>query len=289
VTFKDTSTGTPTAWAWDFGDGSTSTAQSPTHTYGAAGSYTATLKATNAGGTTTATKSIAVSAPVVAPPPADTRAPTGSFGVSPSTGWTRYTGVVLTQTGLADDATPVGAIRRTVNWKDGSGPVAWPAGSTTSHAYAAPGSYAPTVTLTDQAGNSAVVATGPVTIRTDVTAPSAGLVRPAHRSSAAAWRTLTGRVTDAGTGVSFVHVRVVERRGDTWYAYRAATHSWVKAPSRAAALRRSQAGAAVLGSGRWTFPVRGVRRGTLVVRVVAGDHVRNTSHVRTWFQQLTNR
>ncbi|QWZ06426.1 PKD domain-containing protein [Nocardioides panacis] len=287
VTFQDTSTGAPTAWAWDFGDGATSTAQSPTHTYGAPGSYTATLTATNAGGTTSATKSFSVSAP--AAPPPDTRAPTGSFAVTPSVGWTRYTGVVLSQTGLADDATAVGAIRRSVDWKDGHGPVAWPAGTTTSHAYTAPGSYAPTVTLTDQAGNSAVVATGQVTIRTDGTAPSAGLVRPAHRSSAAAWRTLTGRVADAGTGVSFVHVRVVEKRGNAWYAYRPATHSWVKAPSKAAALRKSRAGAAVLsGSGRWTFTLPGVRRGTLVVRVVAGDHVRNTSHVLTWSQHLTH-
>ena len=286
VTFADTSTGAPTAWAWDFGDGSTSTAQSPTHTYAAAGSYTATLKVTNAGGSSSATKSIAVSA--VSVPPPDTRAPGGSFAVTPSVGWTRYTGVVLTQTGLSDDATPVGAIRRSVDWKDGHGPVAWPSGSTTSHAYLSPGSYAPTVTVTDQAGNSAVLAAGAVTIRTDATAPTAGLVRPAHRSSAAAWRTLTGRVGDAGTGVSFVHVRVVERRGAAWYVYRPATHTWAKAPSRTAALRRSHAGAAVLaGSGRWAFALPGVHRGTLVVRLVAGDHVRNTSHVLTWSQRLT--
>jgi hypothetical protein len=127
-----------------------------------------------------------------------------------------------------------------------------------------------------------------VTIRTDATAPTAGLVRPAHRSSAAAWRRLTGRVGDAGTGVSFVHVRAIERRGHTWYFYRPATHKWSKAPSRAAALRRSRAGAAVLvGSGRWTFSLPGIRQGTLVVRVVAGDHVRNTSRVLTWSQRLT--
>ena len=287
VTFTDTSTGAPTAWAWDFGDGSTSTEQNPTHTYGTAGSYTATLKATNAGGTTTATKSIAVSGSVTPPP--DTRAPTGTFGVTPSVGWTRYTGVVLTQTGLADDVSAAGAIRRSVDWKDGRGPVAWPAGTTTSHAYVAPGSYSPTVTLTDQAGNSAVVATGPVTIRTDVTAPTAGLARPVHRSSAAAWRTLTGRAGDAGTGVSFVHLRVVEKRGSAWYVYRPASHTWAKAPSRAAALRRSHAGRAVLvgAGGRWTFALPGVRRGTLVVRVVAGDHVRNTTRALTWSQQLT--
>jgi PKD repeat protein len=282
VTFKDTSSGGPTAWAWDFGDGTTSSAQSPTHTYGAGGSYTVTLRVTNAGGTTSATKSVSVAAPP------DTQAPTGTFAVTPSAGWARGTGVVLTQTGLADDATPVGAISRAVDWKDGRGPVAWPTGTSTSHAYASAGSYTPTVTLTDQAGNTAVVATGPVTIRTDATAPIARLVRPSHRSSAAAWRKLTGRVGDAGTGVSFVHVRAVERRGNTWYFYRPSTHSWAKAPSRAAALRRTRAGAAVLlGSGRWTFTLPGIRKGTLVVRVVAGDHARNTSRVMIWSQRLT--
>src|SRR5437588_131243 len=34
---------TPYTFAWTFGDGTTSTQQSPTHTYTAAGTYTATL------------------------------------------------------------------------------------------------------------------------------------------------------------------------------------------------------------------------------------------------------
>jgi PKD repeat protein len=78
VSFTDTSTGAPTSWAWTFGDGGTSTSQNPTHTYNAAGSYTATLNATNAGGTTSATKTISVSAAPVAP--------TAAFTASPTTG-----------------------------------------------------------------------------------------------------------------------------------------------------------------------------------------------------------
>jgi PKD repeat protein len=63
VQFTDTSTGSPTAWAWDFGDGATSTAQNPQHTYGAAGTYTASLTASNAGGSSApATTSITVTA-----------------------------------------------------------------------------------------------------------------------------------------------------------------------------------------------------------------------------------
>jgi len=52
VQFTDSSTLSPTAWSWDFGDNSYSTEQNPVHvfeTYGT-GTYTVTLTATNAGG-----------------------------------------------------------------------------------------------------------------------------------------------------------------------------------------------------------------------------------------------
>jgi PKD repeat protein len=62
VQFTDTSTGSPTAWAWDFGDGATSTAQNPQHTYVAAGTYTASLTASNAAGSNAATTTITVTA-----------------------------------------------------------------------------------------------------------------------------------------------------------------------------------------------------------------------------------
>ena len=55
VVFSDASTGAPTAWLWTFGDGTTSALQNPSHSY-AAGTYTVSLKATNAGGSNTLTK-----------------------------------------------------------------------------------------------------------------------------------------------------------------------------------------------------------------------------------------
>jgi plastocyanin len=79
VTFTDTSTGSPTSWAWNFGDpasgsSNTSTLQNPTHVFAAAGTYTVTETATNAGGSNTATKSVTVSAggPSVCTPDATT-------------------------------------------------------------------------------------------------------------------------------------------------------------------------------------------------------------------------
>jgi PKD repeat protein len=65
VSFSDLSTGNPTSWSWTFGDGGTSTTQSPSHQYSAAGTYTVSLTATNACGSSTETKSgyITVSEP----------------------------------------------------------------------------------------------------------------------------------------------------------------------------------------------------------------------------------
>lgn len=50
VQFTDASQNVPTSWAWNFGDGQTSTDRSPNHCYATAGTYTATLIATNAAG-----------------------------------------------------------------------------------------------------------------------------------------------------------------------------------------------------------------------------------------------
>lgn len=65
VSFTDTSTGGPTSWSWSFGDGSSSTSQNPSHVYQDAGTYTATLTAANAVGSSTASKVVTVgTAPV---------------------------------------------------------------------------------------------------------------------------------------------------------------------------------------------------------------------------------
>ena len=68
VQFTDTSTGAPTSWKWDFDNNGSvdSTVQNPTHTFGAAGTYTVKLTATNANGSTSVTHPVTV-----------TKAPTG--------------------------------------------------------------------------------------------------------------------------------------------------------------------------------------------------------------------
>ncbi|HET7473859.1 MAG TPA: DNRLRE domain-containing protein [Candidatus Limnocylindrales bacterium] len=58
VQFTDQSTNFPTSWAWDFDNNGSvdSTAQNPSFTYTTPGSYSVSLRATNGGGSDTATK-----------------------------------------------------------------------------------------------------------------------------------------------------------------------------------------------------------------------------------------
>lgn len=66
VRFTDTSTSDPTEWTWNFGDGAPaidSRAQNPAHAFGAPGRYDVVLTATNAGGSSSVTRTIIVADP----------------------------------------------------------------------------------------------------------------------------------------------------------------------------------------------------------------------------------
>ncbi|HNQ28784.1 MAG TPA: PKD domain-containing protein [Methanolinea sp.] len=60
VQFTDMSFNSPTSWDWDFGDGGTSNIKNPTHTYTAAGTYTAILTVENTAGSSTSSRKIYV-------------------------------------------------------------------------------------------------------------------------------------------------------------------------------------------------------------------------------------
>jgi PKD repeat protein len=89
VTFTDLSANAPTSWLWTFPGGtpSASTAQNPTITYNSAGTYDVTLKASNALGNNTVTKSahIVVGNPAGASLPFSEGFQSTTF---PPTGWT---------------------------------------------------------------------------------------------------------------------------------------------------------------------------------------------------------
>ena len=292
VDFTDTSTGgTPTSWSWDFGDGGSSSLANPSHTYQQPGSYPVKLTVKNSGGTsTTPAQTITVK---------DTIAPVGSFSVSPTSAVSGATTVTLQQQSLSDDFTPTSDITRNVDWGDGT-VTAWTSGTTTTHVFRSAGKVTPSVILTDTAGNQRRVSTALVSVSgtsstvippggtRDTAAPSVWLVAPSNRSAVSAWRTLRGKASDgSGSGVRYVTVKVIEKRGASWFGYRSGTHSWVRAASKAAALRKASAARLPLSSTS-SFHERlyGLRKGLLEVRFTATDRAGNTSGTHLMTRRL---
>jgi hypothetical protein len=75
-----------------------------------------------------------------------------------------------------------------------------------------------------------------------------------------------------------VTLRVIERRHGTWFAYRASTHTWVRAATRARAFHRAGATRVEPSStGRFHQRLVGLRHGLLEVRFTATDREANVS------------
>lgn len=140
VTFDGTSStdpdGTIAGWSWNFGDGTTGTGSKISHTYTTSGTYTVSLTVTdNKGAPTTLTKTISVS--VTNKPPVAT-----------------FTNTVSGLTASIDGSAstdPDGTIA-SWSWKFGDGQTG--NGSIVEHTYAASGTYAVTLTVTDNKGAS---------------------------------------------------------------------------------------------------------------------------------------
>jgi hypothetical protein len=219
----------------------------------------------------------------------DTAVPTGEFALAaPSDVWATWTPVTLTEVMVDDDASDPANVTRSVDWGDGT--VEPFTGTDMQHVYATAGTYNPVVTLTDEAGKhaSATLDEAQVRVQADTTAPRATIKKPRRAKSVKAWRVLRGKVLDEGTGAKSAAVKVVEKRGNRWYAYRAATKRWIKVRTKRTALRRAT-GVATVVDGSWRLPVRGLRKGALVVKVKGKDNVGNTSRAAVRTQRLTRR
>jgi PKD repeat protein len=130
VQFTNSSTGAIDSHAWDFGDGASSTEGSPSHTYAAAGTYTVGLTVTNAAGSNTATKEVSV--PSAATPDFSFDADGLTVQFTDSTSGT-----------IASYA-----------WDFGDG--ATSTEGSPSHTYAAAGTYAVGLTVSNAAGSNTV-------------------------------------------------------------------------------------------------------------------------------------
>ena len=130
-----------TAYSWDFGDGSTGTGSNPSHTYSSPGRYTVALTVTDELGmpSTTTTHTVTVDA-----------APTASFAASPNPA-TLGPAVAFDARGSSDSLGTITAY----SWDFGDGSTG--SGATTTHAYQTPGHYTITLTITNDAGQTATV------------------------------------------------------------------------------------------------------------------------------------
>jgi PKD domain-containing protein len=262
----------------DWGDGSPvehwTSGTTLGHAYQKAGTFTPKVTLTDQAGNTSAPISASAVTVTVS---ADTQPPTGSFTTDPGSAWAGLDKVEVVQSAISDNVTPDSQIQRMVDWGDGTRQ-AWTSGATLAHVYRSGGSFTPKVTLTDQAGNSASVDSTAVAVRVDSSAPAVRVTVPARRHHVMSWRPVRGTARDAGTGVTTVSMKVVQKRGSSWYAYRASSHSWVKASTRAKALARGTTiHVHVNGKHRWHTKLAHLRQGRLVVQAWAQDQVKNRS------------
>lgn len=221
----------------------------------------------------------------------DRTAPTGAFGAT-SSGWARWTKIALTETTQVGDnfVDPANVITRTVAWGDGTTDT-WTGSASPTHVYAVADTYTPAVTLTDAAGNEQETDANPVVVTADTGRPTVSVKKPATRRTwVRTWATLHGKATDAATGVKVVRLRLIEKRGTTWYAYRSSSHRWVRGgTTQAAALRRATMPKVKPNAkGNWSYKVSGLRKGRFVIQAKALDNVKNKSELRTVSQSLTH-
>lgn len=211
---------------------------------------------------------------------ADTTAPTGTFSVSPAKAWANWTKVTVTQIAIQDDLSQPDKIARLVDWGDGR-TQPWAAGATVTHRYKTAAAFTPTVTIADEAGNTAgPILTSAVTVTVDSVAPWVRLTLPRLRtSSVRSWTTLKGRSRDAGTGVRKVRVRAIQKRDSGWYAYLPGRKIWVRGGStpKAAWVRSKPARVSTTTRHTWSVKLQRLTRGLLVYKVSAIDHVYNAS------------
>ena len=261
----------------NWGDGTAAetwpTGDTISHVYAADGLYRATVTLQDGVGNVRVVQLDAIV-------PGDVTAPVGAFTTSPSTAWKGLTSVNVTQTALSDDFSAAADVDRWIDWGDGGTPQSWVATVSLAHVYASAGTYTPVVIVKDEAGNTRQVPAQAVTVKADTVGPvvSITLPRKAIRDEVSAWKKVTGKSSDVnGTGVDTVAVRAIEKRATGWFFYKAASKTWVKAPTKGKAwLRSKPAVVDAAASGAWTVRLAGLKKGTLLVRAAATDVAGNT-------------
>jgi PKD repeat protein len=190
-------------YSWNFGDSTSSTQGSPSHMYQAAGTYTARLTVTDAGGlTATTTVSINANAPGNRPP---------TVSVNPSaTSVQEGTAVTFNTTASDPDGSVV-----SYSWDFGDGTTSNVASP--SHAYTRAGSYTARVTVRDNGGATAgTQVTITVTPSDSYSEPIVNMVTPDGGETINGGSKYTIQWTATGTGLWRIDVAYSLDDGVTW-------------------------------------------------------------------------
>ena len=172
VQFTDLSGGAPTSWSWSFGDGTGSTQQNPSKKYNAQGTYTVSLTVTRNGASATTTRELNVTGTVPGTIPV-----VAAFDAVPMS-------AAIGHTVSFSDRSTGSPTQWTWSFGDGSSSTA----QNPSHAYAAPGTYA--VTLSASKPGSSSQATKQIVV--SAVAPYSTLISAAAQtggSGGTTWRT----------------------------------------------------------------------------------------------------
>lgn len=154
VQFVDSSANSPTTWAWSFGDGGTSAEQNPVHTYTNTGTYTVTLSAVNAAGSSTVSKEGFISVTSASSAPVASFVSTETTGSSPLT-------IQFIDTSSSSPSSWA--------WSFGDGNTS--AVQNPLHTYVSAGTYTVTLTSTNAGGSSTVTRADFITV--EITIPVA--------------------------------------------------------------------------------------------------------------------
>ena len=145
VTLSASATGgaPPYAWVWDYGDGSSGIGASVSHVYALPGTFVATVRAVDAGGTA-ATSTVLVNVSAAGPALPVSIASSAASGPAPF-------GVTLNASATG------GTAPYNVTWDLGDGTMAW--GSSLTHTYSVQGTYVATATVRDASGSEGAATT----------------------------------------------------------------------------------------------------------------------------------
>jgi PKD repeat protein len=200
VQFTNTPANTTTSWIWTFGDGSgiNATVQNPVHTYTAAGTYTVTLKVTNAAGINTTTRTNYIR--VVAAP----EAPDANFSATPISGSTPL------KVQFIDSSTngPTSWI-----WTFGDGSVVNATVQNPVHTYTAAGTYTVTLKVTNAVGSTTKMQVGYITVlplHSETSTSSITVTSPNGGESLIEGSNQTISWTSSGNVGSYVKIEVLK-------------------------------------------------------------------------------